>query len=148
MSAQALLLAVMSNVCFMGLVASLYRPVWFRANGRVPSRWKIGGIWLALCSLCVVLSLNAGFRSPSEADPVPHTEVMNVETFSDIAMPIDVPIANDGVMDAAQRTVDEAMDAVAAVEAEPVTLPAEPPRAAAKLTPAAKPAARASTPQR
>ena len=90
MTAQAVLLALASNVCFVGLVASLYRPVWFRANGRVPSRWKIGGIWLALTIFCALLSLNAGFRSPSEADPTPN--VWTRLPVSDTVTPPPVPL--------------------------------------------------------
>jgi len=124
MSGQAVLFALASNICFAGLIASLYRPIWFRANGRVPSRWKIGGIWLALCSLCVLLSLTAGFRSPSEAEQVPHIEATQVEALSfDIAIPVEA--IDDRAMDAA-RAADEPMDTAQAAGAEPVPPPIKP----------------------
>ena len=143
MTAQAVLLALASNVCFVGLVASLYRPVWFRANGRVPSRWKIGGIWLALTIFCALLSLNAGFRSPSEADPMPNVEWTQVGPVTDIVVPADGAMVDDRATEIV-RALDEPMDAVKeAVELEPVAPP--PPPSITRQ--AAKPGARAS-PQR
>ena len=145
MSGQAVLLALASNICFAGLIASLYRPIWFRANGRVPSRWKIGGIWLALVVLCAALSLRAGFRSPSDADPTPSVEWTQVGPVTDVVVPLDSATVDAQATDIV-RAIDEPMDAVKeAAEPAPVA-PAPPP---AKPARPSRPAQRAPVqPQR
>ncbi len=133
MTATGLLFAVVGAVSGIGFVASLARPVWFRFNGGVPRRWKIGATWLVLVAVSTLGALaqrNAGaVREPQANAPTESTESasdISFETFPGhaVSLPeVDVP------MDAAkpaEETLDTLIDV--APPPPPPPLPAVPSR--------------------
>lgn len=97
MAMKGLLFAFAGQACVLGLIASAARPQWFRINGAVPSRWKIGGAWFLLALVCAIGALASGFEP--ERSPTETVETTTVEPATlDIAVP--VYIDSTGVQDA------------------------------------------------
>ncbi|MGJ7546647.1 hypothetical protein [Variovorax sp. LT1R16] len=98
---KGLLFAIAGQICVLGLVVSAARPQWFRINGAVPSRWKIGGAWFVLALVCAIGALASGFE-PERAP----TEWVETTTVEPATMDIAVPVYIDptGVQDASRPT--------------------------------------------
>ena len=110
-------LGLVSQICFICLLASMIKPHWFRFNGKTPSRMKIGGIW----ALMLVVSIGgAMWRGGTPIrDEVPTTAAQSEPELETMAVPLDIavdpaPPQEDGAMDTLS-------DAARPAEAEPAT---------------------------
>lgn len=106
--------ALISQLCFICLLASLFKPHWFRFNGKTPSRMKIGSLWtLALLLSTFGAALpGRGPSSESMTDVVPTEAATDAAT---LAVPDTLDIASptndqaDIVVDQAEQAAKEAM---------------------------------------
>lgn len=125
MTSTGLLFATVFMASCIGLVASLAKPVWFRFNGAVPRRWKIGVMWLVLAAICALGTLGQSnirlVGGTETTEPVTSTESapdILIERFPGQAVTteqIDVP------MDAA-KPADENTEIVTDVTPPPPLL--------------------------
>lgn len=96
---KGLLFALAGQFCILGMVVSAARPQWFRINGAVPSRWKIGGAWFVLALVCAIGALASGFEPDPKAPPE-WVETTTVEpAVIDVAVPVDI---DPGIQDASR----------------------------------------------
>ena len=122
MTPTALMFAVAGQICFFGLLASQSKPAWFRVNGQVPSRLKIGATWAVLIVVCA-LGAVASDKPPQSAS----TEAVQTESADqiliDIALPGQASSAPDAMATDAQMQVEEASDGLhdASMPADAVT---------------------------
>lgn len=131
MTDTGLLFAAVGLASCIGLLASLAKPVWFRFNGAVPRRWKIGVMWLLLVAICALGTLAqrnvAGKRGIATDVPTTSTEPasdITVEAFPGQAVAVPAP-PSDGLMDAA-KPADEAVDTLIDVAPPPPPPPLPP----------------------
>lgn len=108
MALKGLLFAVAGQICGLGMIVSVARPQWFRINGAVPSRWKIGGAWFALALVCAIGALANGFEP--EPAPTEWVETTTVEPATmDIALPVEID-PSPGIQDASRPAEPEPVD--------------------------------------
>jgi hypothetical protein len=101
---KGLLFALAGQFCILGMIVSAARPQWFRINGVVPSRWKIGGAWFVLALVCAIGALASGFE-PDHKAPVEWVETTTVEpAVIDVAVPVDI---DPGIQDASRPALPD-----------------------------------------
>lgn len=139
MTPTGLLFAIVAAASGIGFIASLAKPVWFRFNGGVPRRWKIGATWLllaAISSLGALAQRHTGVaQEPQATTPTEATEAtsdISFETFPDRAMsPQETPREVDVPTDAAkpaEDTADTVIDVVPPPPPPALSLPPVPSR--------------------
>lgn len=120
-------LALISQICFICLLASMIKPHWFRFNGKTPGRMKIGGLWM----LMLVLSLGgAMWRGGAPIpDEVPTTATQSAPELETMAVPLDIAVPQASPVPAEEEAAmdDTLMDAARPAEvAAPTAMPVVP----------------------
>ena len=95
-------LGLVSQICFICLLASMIKPHWFRFNGKTPGRMKIGGIWALMLVVSTVGAMSQG-GTPTSDTPMATTE--SATTSDTVMMPMDIAVPQESQ---ATRDVEQA----------------------------------------